>query len=442
MIAFNQHFSSQQLGSSNHRAMDCGRRWRWHRALIVAGALGFAGNPQAAGQSKGAGESVVVDHGLEDLESEVAALKELESEQFRELAAMEQQLSRPLRRFYDVLDELFAQFAFDAKQGMLAGLNPVAVRQVMVGPALPRDYEGYLAARVAAAIRQGPQVKLIDCLACRSRESRLIAGKMVFNNPASDIQLLRAAAASNGIEFFIDATLDYQPNQVFLVLQGYRAATQEVVWTKTYNSATLQSRFQNLAIDYSQVAPHKPGAPIKTENRILAGMGMAVLPNVSNDVSDANMLVWHFRGTEKFTNRAHEFGMIMNLYQSTNSFLTNQNTTTDGNANPDTGTAVVTNNKEPFTSAMGLQLLYGRHFAGAIESYNEIRLGVNAGGGLVLAPSYVAASVRLGWDVYFGRAWAVVMAINYYTGAKTFEQNQLVAAAGGSGGELAMCYNF
>ena len=54
----------------------------------------------------------------------------------------------------------------------------------------------------------------------------------------------------------MDVMLLYQKSHMILGFQVFNTKTQELVWSRVYNSETLHSRFQAMAVDYKQVV-HK-----------------------------------------------------------------------------------------------------------------------------------------------------------------------------------------
>ena len=51
----------------------------------------------------------------------------------------------------------------------------------------------------------------------------------------------------------MDIILIYHETHMVLAIQVFNTESQELVWARTYNSEKIKTRFQKLAIDYSQV---------------------------------------------------------------------------------------------------------------------------------------------------------------------------------------------
>ncbi len=370
---------------------------------------------------------------------------ELAAEQSKEAEAMAIADGPHVRRFHEVVDELLAEFGYDVKMGQINGLKNLSIRKVTVNSALPRSYESYVALLVSERIRENSKIRLISCITCMNKSSRLADGKLVVTSPTTNMAEMDRAASTMGIEYFMDIVMVYHTTHMVLAFQIFNTDTKETVWSRTYNSETIKSRFQRLAVDYSQVKKSRPGEDYVPEFRYAFGLGGAYVPNVTGDSNDEGMMVAHFRGTEKFDNRHSEFGLVLNLYQSTNSTLSSYPTTggtTDTSTTTDQSNQSTTTKLSPFTSAIGLYMLYAYNFLGAIESYNTTRIGVTGGLGTLLATGYLAGTVRGGVDVYLGRSFSVSIAMLYVASSKVLANQKYTDTPGGVGGEVELVYNF
>ena len=369
----------------------------------------------------------------------------LENQQSQEAEEMEVADSPKVRRFHEVLDELLAEFGYDVKMGQIKGLKNVAIRKVTVNDSLPHSYKSYMELLVAERIRENSQVRIISCVVCKNKSSRVIDGKLIITSPSTNMAEMNRAAKQLGIDNFMDVVLVYHSTHMVLAFQVFDTDSKELVWARTYNSETIKSRFQKLAVDYRQVQKSRPGEDYVPEFRYLIGLGGAGVPNVAGGADDSGMMMAHFRGTEKFDNRHSEFGLILNIYQSTNNLLsdypTTGDTSTDDNVVEDE-VVVIEAAPEPFTSALGIYVMYGYNFIGSIESYNRTRHGVSLGGGILAAAGYVAGTLRLGWDVYFGRSFGMVFGGLYVAPSKILVDSNSVETAGGTEGEVSVVYNF
>lgn len=345
--------------------------------------------------------------------------------------------SKRVRRFHEVLDELLAEFGYDIKQGQIDGLRNLAVRKISVNESLPGSYANYLEILLAERVKDNSRIKIISCIPCKSKVSTVVDGKLLISSPSTNLSRLDEAADQMGISHFMDAVLMYHPTHMVLAVEVFDTKSKEQVWTRTYNSETVKSRYQKLAVDYSQVAKSRPGEEYVPEYKFLMGFGGAGIPNIGGDSSDSAMVNVQLRATERFNSRRSEFGLLLSNYIANNSIF-KKATKTDEEVDPDETNPTPL----PFKNAVAFYAIYAHNFIGAIESYNDIRYGINFGVGGLLASQYLAGSARLGWDTYFGRRFVASISV-LQLGSSTVTVNEIdVKTKGGTGGEMVISYNF
>ncbi len=349
--------------------------------------------------------------------------------------------STKVRRFQTVLDELLAEFGYDVKLGQLKELKNLAIRRVEVSDALPDTYRDYLKFLAAERIRDNANVPILNCIPCTSRTSKMVEGKIVITSPITDANELRTAAERLGIENFMDIILIYHTTHMVLAVQIFKNSTNELVWTRTYNSETIKSRYQKLAIDYSQVAKSRVSDEYKPDYRLLIGLGGAYIPNLSGSTNDNTMLSLQFRGTERFDHRRTEFGMLLSIQATLSKLMANYPTTGAAVDLPNTKAAAPTE-PAPYKYSLGLYALYAHNFLGVVESYDQIRQGITLGLGATLAMSYLAPTARIGWDMYFGRRFVVSVSGIYVAPSKILVDGTFVSTTGGPGADVIISLNY
>ncbi len=350
-----------------------------------------------------------------------------------------------VRRFHEVLDELLAEFGYDVKMGQIKNLKNVAIRKVEVSRSIPNTYMSYIELSVQERIRENSQVRLISCLPCRSKTSRLVEGKLLISSPTTNLAQLNLAAEQLGIDSFMDIVLVYHTTHMVLAFQVFDAKSKETLWSRTYNSETAKSRYQKLAVDYRQVEKSRPGEDYVPEYRMMFGIGGAIVPNVGGGSDDKSMINLQLRGSEKFNNRRTEFGLIMSLMLATKSVLKSyptQGIAPAGNDNEDTDNATVGLKPKPYTQALVLNAIYTHNFIGRLESYNDVRHGVHGGAGVFFATGYLAPTLRAGWDVYFGRRFVMTLGSLYVLPSKILIDGDFIKTKGGTGVEAVLSLNF
>lgn len=353
--------------------------------------------------------------------------------------------SPTVRRFHEVLDELLAEFGYDIKMGQLKGLKNISIRKVEVSDTLPRSYTSYVELLAAERIREHSKVRIISCIPCKTKKSKLIEGKLYITSPLTNMSEMLRAADQLGIENFMDVVLVYHTTHMVLAFQIFNTSTKEMVWARTYNSETIKSRFQKMAVDYSQIEKSRPGEEYVADFRYVVGVGGAAVPNVAGNAGDSSMLALHLRGSERFNNRKTEFGLQLSYFHSTKSLLNDY--PVDKATNPsteeiETETVTEEDSPKPFTSALAIYAIYCHNFLGQLESYNQTRTGINIGIGGLFATGYLAGTARLGGDIYFGRSFLVSLGGIYIVPSRILVNNDYVKTKGGSGGEIIFAYNF
>lgn len=351
--------------------------------------------------------------------------------------------SKSVRKFHEVLDELLTEFGYDVKANQVQGLKNLAIRKVRVSEALPKSYENYIDLLSSEQIRQNSDIRLINCIPCRAKTSNIIEGKLKISSPQTNLDQLRMAANKMGIENFMDIVLVYHTTHMVLAYQVFEVETGEMLWAKAYNSETIRSRFQKLAIDYKQVAKSRDSDEYDPEYRYLFGLGGGGIANVSGDSQDNSVLALSVRATEKFNNRHSEFGLMFTYYRTMAALATDYPTATkaDPETTDPTTQTVTTTTPEPFSNAFGLFAMYAHNFLGSIESYDNIRHGISGGIGAIVASSYFAGATKVGWDIYFGRRFATTLSATYILPSQILLDGKTVATKGGGSTDIIFAVN-
>ncbi len=379
-------------------------------------------------------------------DSEPISSKEIQKNAPKPEPQKKEAAPRDVRRFHEVLDELLAEFGYDVKMGQIKGLSNLAIRKVRVSQAIPKTYEDYVENLLTERIRDNSSIRLITCVPCKSRSSSVVDGKLMISSPTTNLAKLETAAAQLGIENFMDAVLVYHTSHMVLAINVFNAKTKETTWVRTYNSETIKSRYQKLAVDYSQVEKSRPGEDYVPEYRIMIGLGGAGIPNVGGSKDDSSMLAIAMRATEKFNNRKNEFGLGLTFFKTTNSLLNTY--PTEGGSEEETSTIPDVEEKsttptpKAFQHAIMLHAMYQHMFLGKLESYNELRHGIHFGLGAMLATGYLAPTVRVGWDIFTGRRFTTTLEGDYVMASRILINGKTVKTKGGGGGELIFSFNY
>lgn len=350
-----------------------------------------------------------------------------------------------IRQFHEVLDELLIEFGYDIKANQVQGLKNLAIRKVRVSEAIPKSYENYLDLLSSEKIRQNSDIRLINCIPCKAKTSNIVEGKLKITSPETNLDQLRVAANQMGIENFMDIVLVYHTTHMVLAYQIFSVETGEMLWARAYNSETIRSRFQKLAIDYKQVAKSRNSDEYEPEYRYLVGIGGGGIANIAGDSQDNSVLCLNLRATEKFNNRRSEFGLGFSYYMTMASIASEYPLATEGEEDTSDEDAfvetVTATTPEPFSNAIALYAIYAHNFLGSIESYDTIRHGISTGLGGILTTGYFAGSFRVGWDIYFGRRFATTISGTYILPSQILLDSETVETKGGGSADIIFSVN-
>jgi hypothetical protein len=341
----------------------------------------------------------------------------------------------PMRRFHEVLDELLIEFGYDLKMGQVNGIKNLAIRKTEVNEVLPNSYRKYVRMLVNERIQMNTDIHLLSCILCENKYSKIIDGKLIVTSPTTNAALLRSTSEQLGIEYFMDVMLVYHPTHMVLAFEIFKSSTNELVWSRAYNSETIRSRYQRLAIDYKQVEKSRKSDEYVPEYRIMIGAGGVTLPNIGGSSADSSLLGLEFRSMERFNKRRSEFGLSLTALRTSDAMSGAASTTPSEPVDPSV--------PKPFQSALMLHVLFAHNFLGSVESYDEVRQGLHIGGGALLAGGgYFAGMGRVGWDFFFGRRWALGISGLYVMPSEVVVNGDTVKTKGGVGGEGIVSFNF
>ena len=283
---------------------------------------------------------------------------------------------------------------------------------------------------------------MISCLPCKSKKSKINGEQIIITSPHTNVGEMSAAAEQLGIDYFMDVILVYHTTHMVLAFQVFDTQTKELTWARTYNSETIRSRFQKLAVDYSQVIKSRESDEYIPEWRYLFGFGGAVIPNVVSGAEESSMLSLQLRGTEKFNNRRSEFGLLTTINYSTSALLNEYPSTKPDGFTSTEDPSVTEITPTPFTLAIGLFGIYSHNFLDVVENFDRMRFGLNTAIGIHLASGYLAPTARGGFDAFLGKRFVISTAVMYVTNANILLDKKFVKTSGGIGGDVVLSYSF
>lgn len=345
-----------------------------------------------------------------------------------------------VRQFHDVLNDLLSEFTYDVKQGQVNGLKNLSIRRVDISDTLPRTYEQYVELLVSERLRENSKVKLLNCVPCKSKSSTMVEGKLMITSPLTNLQRMDEAANQLGIENFMDVVLVYHTTHMVLAFNVFNTQSKELTWARTYNSETLRSNYQRMAVDFNQVDKSRNSDVYVPEYKIMLGVGGSQLPNVAGNERDKSFLGVHIRALEKFDNRRLDFGLSTSIWTNTSDFL--KAYPSEGTSSSSTTTYTGKKRPLPYKYLLGVHGLLARNFVGSVEIYDKVRHGVHVGVGGVASKGYLAPSIRAGYDLYLGRRFVASFDAHYITQSSILVGTDFQSSRAGGGGDLALSYNF
>ncbi|MCX6117139.1 MAG: hypothetical protein NT027_06335 [Proteobacteria bacterium] len=356
------------------------------------------------------------------------------------LANAEPQGNKDVRQFHEVLNDLLTEFSYDVKSGQINGLKNLSIRRVSVSDALPKSYESYVELLVTERIRENSKVRIINCVSCKSKSSVLTDGKLMITSPMTNLNRMDEAATQLNIENFMDVILVYHTTHMVLAFSVFNTTTKEEVYSRTYNSETLRSKYQKMAVDMKQVELASGKDEYQPEYRFLLGFSGSSLPNVAGEARDKSFLGLHIRAVEKFDNRKFDFGLISSFWVNTATLL--RAYPAEGEQSEETTTTYSGAARPlPYKYVLGLQAILARNFFGEIEAYDRIRHGIHFGLGGIISTGYLAPSARIGWDIYFGRRWTFTLSSQYILESNILVGKEYQKSPSGVGGDLGLSLN-
>ena len=421
-------------------------------ACIVALTLSTAGSPAVAQQQQSSQSVQKASDQPQSAKKQKTLRQQSQSQQGRvsvkqrsasigpSLSPREVAPNSEVRQFHDVLNDLLSEFSYDVKQGQVNGLKNLSIRRVDISDTLPRTYEQYVELLVSERIRESSKVKLVNCVPCKSKSSTMVDGKLMITSPLTNIQKMDEAANQLGIENYMDVVLVYHTTHMVLAFNVFNTQTKELTWARTYNSETLRSSYQRMAVDYNQIEKSRKSDEYVPDYKILVGLSGSQLPNVAGNERDKSFIGLHIRAVEKFDNRRLDFGLLTSIWANTGSFL--KSYPSEGVESGTTSTYTGKSRPLPYKYLVGIHALVARNFVGNVEIYDRVRHGLHLGLGGVVSGGYLAPSVRAGWDVYLGRRFVATFDAHYITQSSILVGKDFQKSRAGGGGDIALNYNF
>ena len=300
------------------------------------------------------------------------------------------------RNFYEVLEDLLADFEYDLKNGDVRGLKDVSVRNIALSENVPPSFRSHIELVITERILKTSQAKVVQCLACRSRKTQVNGDQVLVTSPDSNPVELARIAKTAGISNFMDIAFTYQPGGMVLSMTTSDPDTGSVVWSRSYNSETSRTAAFRRGVDFSQIDDARRAA----EYRPTLQYRLATMYTLQQDITEtAGCVGAAFRLMERYDNRRKEVGFEVNSFFGSSMIAGSSTTTTT----------------QSLWSGFNLTLLFVHawNFIGSEENFNSIRGSFFSAVGGTYASSYLGGLVRAGYEFRLGRHWAVSGSLGY-----------------------------
>jgi hypothetical protein len=309
------------------------------------------------------------------------------------------------------LDELLDEVRTTLRSPGAAVPRRIALRSFEGDRELPRGFLNKAGERLKATFK-AEGAALEDCAACRATRVAT-TGAMTEALPAT----------------VLDARLAVEGADLTLTLKALDTRTNRVIWEKAWRTRQLAERQRLYGFDASvpeSVATARRIEAWEPDYHVMAGLGVARLPNGNGGALDSQRLVLQIRAGERFHLRRTEVGISLSAHVTQRTVTkrygkTRQDDDVDATTDEAAEEAVDVPDEvaaedveegegtelEPSATGFGLYGFLGRHLLGSTTSYDGMRLGATFGYGGYVTSSIIAPSARLSLEVYFGRRFAV-----------------------------------
>jgi hypothetical protein len=306
------------------------------------------------------------------------------------------------RDFYQVLDDVLADFEYDIKNGNVRGLKDVAIRDIAASENIPRSFHQHIELLITEKVIQNSRTRMIQCLPCRSTQATLSNNSMVIKSAKHDPSEMSRIAQLNQIESFMDIAFSYQPSGIMLSIYIVDAETSSVKWSRSYNSETSRATAFRRGVDYNQLAEGRMSESYEATVMYKPTLYYLYQRNLSGYTGTISA---GLRVVERYDNRTKEVGFEANYTRET-SDLVGSNAGADKTIYKGFNTTLL--------------FVHAWNFIGPLENFNKVRGSFYTGVGFTYTSGFLGGLVRTGYEWRLGRHWAVSANLGYRPPATAF----------------------
>lgn len=332
------------------------------------------------------------------------------------------------RNFYEVLEDLLADFEYDLKTGSVLGLRDVAFRNIATSENIPPSYKGHLELVLTERILKTSKTKVIQCLACRSRKATVMGDAVTISAPDNNPIELSRIAKTAGILHFIDAAFSYQPSGMVLSLSVSDPESGGIIWSRSYNSETSRAAQMRRGVDNGEIAdaPENGELPTQYQGRFI--LFYAFEPNLSGTTGCIGLA---YRRMERYDYRKKEVGFELSAQKDASSLTSNSSSVS--------ATAAAENLWGSF--GFSAIFLHAWNLFGEEENINGTRSSVFGGIGGTYASGYLGPLIRGGYEWRMAKHWTFSGMLGFRP-SSTFTPSTSTTGTSVSGAEYGVGVNY
>lgn len=309
------------------------------------------------------------------------------------------------RNFYQVLDDVIADFEYDLKNGNVNGMKDLAVRNIAMSENIPPSFKSHLELLLTERILRTTKTRVIQCLPCRSKKTILQGDQVVVSSPETNPTELARIAKTSGIENFLDVAFAYQPTGMVLSMTTTQPDTGSVIWSRSYNSETSRASAFRRGVDFSQTDEARKQTEYAPAIQYRAIVYYLFEPNVG---TTTGALGFGLRAVERYDNRKKEVGFELNYLMDSSSIV----------GSSDAAAADTVN----LYGGLNLTLLFQHawNLIGEEENFNRVRGSALIGVGGTYASGFLGGLIRGQYEWRLGKHYTVSATAGYRPSATAF----------------------
>ncbi len=328
------------------------------------------------------------------------------------------------RNFYEVMEDLMADFEYDLKTGEVKGLRDLAFRNVATSENVPPSFRNHLELLVTERIMKHSKTKVIQCLPCRAKKTTLNGDQMIISSPDTNPQELSRIAKMAGIMNFIDVAYSYQPQAMIMSLYISEPDSNSIIWSRTYNSETSRAAAFRRGVDFNQLDTARRASEYIPTIQYRVAIGWFSEPNLA---VRTGTLTGSFRMMERYDNRRKEVGFELDYNRDVSTI---SNTSADASENVWAGINLT------------MLFMHAWNFIGDEENFNLARGSLFAGVGGSYHSGFLGGLARAGWEYRLAKHWAVSASLGYRPEASIFVSGTAAGVVKGIEFGLVIIYIF